>query len=196
MGRIQARRTPTGLKKIAPLCTVATGFRKRSCATKKLERDDDSKKNHHALVFLMGRAWPRASDQPGARQSQSVPRPQTLYASTKDHLGEFATLRAIGSPRGYIYRVILFQALLSAIIGFAIANSAGAVLAHLSTHSALPVVLIRLPLVCRGCCTRGLCDPHAEGVAPNRHVAWAIGCNRLPAVDDTVTPRNREYAPL
>jgi hypothetical protein len=26
------------------------GFRKRSCSTTKLERDDDSKKSHHALA--------------------------------------------------------------------------------------------------------------------------------------------------
>src|SRR5262249_61728635 len=28
---------------------VCSGFRKRSCSKKKLERDDDSKKSHHAL---------------------------------------------------------------------------------------------------------------------------------------------------
>lgn len=32
---------------------------------------------------------------------------QTLYSSTKDHLTEFATLRALGSSAGYIHRVIL-----------------------------------------------------------------------------------------
>src|SRR5690606_18926561 len=31
---------------------------------------------------------------------------QTLYSSTKDHLNEFATLRALGSSSGYIYKVI------------------------------------------------------------------------------------------
>jgi putative ABC transport system permease protein len=45
---------------------------------------------------------------------------QTLYASTKDHLNEFATLRALGASSGYIIRVILVQAVLSAIIGYAI----------------------------------------------------------------------------
>ena len=43
---------------------------------------------------------------------------QTLYSSTKDHLNEFATLRAIGSSSIYIHKVILLQALLSAVIGF------------------------------------------------------------------------------
>ena len=46
---------------------------------------------------------------------------QTLYSSTKDHLNEFATLRAIGSSRKYIYKVIICQALLSAVIGFGLA---------------------------------------------------------------------------
>ena len=44
---------------------------------------------------------------------------QTLYSSTKDHLNEFATLRAIGSSGNYIHKVIICQALLSAVIGFA-----------------------------------------------------------------------------
>jgi len=66
---------------------------------------------------------------------------QTLYSSTKDHLGEFATLRAIGSSRGYIYRVILCQAMLSAVIGFSIAAVVAMVLADLSTDTALPIAL-------------------------------------------------------
>jgi hypothetical protein len=30
---------------------VGTGFPKRSCSNKKIERDDDSKKSHRALTF-------------------------------------------------------------------------------------------------------------------------------------------------
>lgn len=45
---------------------------------------------------------------------------QTLYASTKDHLNEFATLRALGASAGYINKVILIQAILSAVIGYAL----------------------------------------------------------------------------
>jgi len=44
---------------------------------------------------------------------------QTLYASTKDHLNEFATLRALGASASYIHKVILYQALLSAVLGYA-----------------------------------------------------------------------------
>ena len=45
---------------------------------------------------------------------------QTLYSSTKDHLNEFATLRALGASAGYIHKVILFQAMMSAVVGYAI----------------------------------------------------------------------------
>ena len=43
---------------------------------------------------------------------------QTLYSSTKDHLNEFATLRALGASAGYIHLVILLQALMSAVLGY------------------------------------------------------------------------------
>ena len=66
---------------------------------------------------------------------------QTLYSSTKDHLKEFATLRAIGSSRTYILKVILGQALLSAVIGFAIAAAIGLALVQATADAALPVVM-------------------------------------------------------
>jgi putative ABC transport system permease protein len=66
---------------------------------------------------------------------------QTLYASTKEHLNEFATLRAIGSSRQYIYKVILWQALLSAIIGFSLAALVGDAVVRLTEGTALPIVI-------------------------------------------------------
>ena len=66
---------------------------------------------------------------------------QTLYSSTKDHLDEFATLRAIGSSGAYIYMVIIWQALLSAIIGFCGAAAIGAIVVKMTAESALPIVV-------------------------------------------------------
>jgi len=66
---------------------------------------------------------------------------QTLYASTKDHINEFATLRAIGSSGRYIYTVIIIQALLSAVIGFCIAAAIGLVIVRVTAESALPVFM-------------------------------------------------------
>jgi putative ABC transport system permease protein len=66
---------------------------------------------------------------------------QTLYASTKEHLNEFATLRAMGSSRGYIYNVIAWQALLSAVIGFCIAALVSGLVVRLTAATALPIVI-------------------------------------------------------
>jgi putative ABC transport system permease protein len=66
---------------------------------------------------------------------------QTLYSSTKDHLNEFATLRAIGSSSRYIVKVILWQAFLSAVIGFCIAAVIGVFVVRATADTALPVVM-------------------------------------------------------
>lgn len=66
---------------------------------------------------------------------------QTLYSSTKDHLNEFATLRAIGSSSNYIYTVIIWQAVLSAIIGFGGAVAVSSAVVGATAGSALPVTM-------------------------------------------------------
>lgn len=66
---------------------------------------------------------------------------QTLYSSTKDHLGEFATLRALGSSSGYIHQVILAQAGISAVIGYALGISIALAILLFSRNTALPIVM-------------------------------------------------------
>jgi putative ABC transport system permease protein len=44
---------------------------------------------------------------------------QTVYASTIEHVREFGTLKAIGARNSDLYKVILGQAAISAVIGFA-----------------------------------------------------------------------------
>jgi putative ABC transport system permease protein len=82
---------------------------------------------------------------------------QTLYSSTKDHINEFATLRAIGSSSSYIYKVILFQAVLSAVIGFTIAAAIGWVIVRATANSALPVVITPMLLVALFLLTVAMC---------------------------------------
>jgi putative ABC transport system permease protein len=66
---------------------------------------------------------------------------QTLYSSTKDHLSEFATLRALGSSSGYIHKVILAQAGISAVVGYALGISIALTILVLSRNTALPMVM-------------------------------------------------------
>jgi putative ABC transport system permease protein len=66
---------------------------------------------------------------------------QTLYSSTKDHLTEFATLRALGSSKGYIRKVILAQAGISAVLGYVLGMSIALLVVAASQQSPLPIVM-------------------------------------------------------
>jgi putative ABC transport system permease protein len=66
---------------------------------------------------------------------------QSLYAGTREHLPEFATLRALGSSAGYIHLVILAQAALCAAIGSACGALVGLLVVAVSAETAMPVVL-------------------------------------------------------
>jgi putative ABC transport system permease protein len=46
---------------------------------------------------------------------------QTIYATTMDHIREYGTLKAMGAANSYIYRVIITQAGISAVIGYTFA---------------------------------------------------------------------------
>ncbi len=66
---------------------------------------------------------------------------QTLYASTKDHLNEFATLRALGASAGYIHRVILMQAVLSAALGYVLGMCLSMLVIRASRETTLLIVM-------------------------------------------------------
>lgn len=66
---------------------------------------------------------------------------QTLYASTKDHLNEFATLRALGASAGYIHRVIIAQAIMSGVIGYAFGIAMSLIFIWWMKDSTLNVVM-------------------------------------------------------
>jgi putative ABC transport system permease protein len=66
---------------------------------------------------------------------------QTLYSSTKDHLSEFATLRALGSSSGYIHQVILAQAGISAVVGYILGMAIALTILFFSRNTALPLVM-------------------------------------------------------
>jgi putative ABC transport system permease protein len=66
---------------------------------------------------------------------------QTLYSSTKDHLNEFATLRALGASAGYIHEVILLQALLSGLIGYIAGMALSLLIIWASQGSTLFIVM-------------------------------------------------------
>jgi putative ABC transport system permease protein len=82
---------------------------------------------------------------------------QTLYASTKDHLNEFATLRALGASSGYIVRVILVQAVLSAVIGYLIGMAQSLLIVWLSRDTQLVILITPMLALSLFLITLGMC---------------------------------------
>ncbi|MFV0422338.1 FtsX-like permease family protein [Oleidesulfovibrio sp.] len=66
---------------------------------------------------------------------------QTLYATTMDHLPEFATLKAMGAPDGYILRILLVQALISAVLGYALGMSLCLLIVTVTATSDVSILL-------------------------------------------------------
>jgi putative ABC transport system permease protein len=69
----------------------------------------------------------------------SVIMTQTLYASVNDHRKEFATLRAMGSSKGFLRAVILMQAMIGTIAGCVLAALTGAVIIGGTANSTMPI---------------------------------------------------------
>ncbi len=66
---------------------------------------------------------------------------QTIYATTMDHIREFGTLKAMGAGNGYIYRVIITQAAISAVLGYAMAMVVSLFIVHASQSGGAAIVL-------------------------------------------------------
>lgn len=66
---------------------------------------------------------------------------QTIYATTMDHLREYGTLKAIGAPNSYVYRVILEQAGLSAVMGYAMGITVSLFVVHGAERGGAAILL-------------------------------------------------------
>lgn len=63
---------------------------------------------------------------------------QTLYASTMDRLPEYATLRAMGGSRSYLYRIVITQALIGGAIGYVVGMAGVLTVVWLSREASAP----------------------------------------------------------
>jgi putative ABC transport system permease protein len=66
---------------------------------------------------------------------------QTIYATTMDHLREFGTLKAMGAPNSYVYKVILHQAAISAGIGYVLGMMVSVFVVRASQHGGAAILL-------------------------------------------------------
>jgi putative ABC transport system permease protein len=72
---------------------------------------------------------------------------QTIYSATVDHIREFGTLKAMGARNSYIYRVIIEQAILSALMGYAVAIVVGIFISRSSATGEAAILLPREMIV-------------------------------------------------
>src|SRR5262249_3409011 len=66
---------------------------------------------------------------------------QTIYATTMDHIKEYGTLKAMGAGNGRVYRVIIEQAIISALIGYVFGMLISAVVVHYSSGGGAVITL-------------------------------------------------------
>lgn len=118
------------LEKGADLATVRKALEDRMQGVEVLTHDEFTRRSINYWMFSTGAGLALITGMVLGAIVGVVIVAQTLYASTKDHLNEFATLRALGASASYIHAVILIQALLSAVLGYA----AGMVLAMLAIY--------------------------------------------------------------
>jgi len=70
---------------------------------------------------------------------------QTIYATTMDHLREYGTLKAMGAPNSYVYKVIIKQAAMSAVMGYVLGMIVSAFVVRAS-QSGGAAILLPLPM--------------------------------------------------
>ncbi len=70
---------------------------------------------------------------------------QTIYATTMDHIREFGTLKAMGAPNSYVYKVIIKQAAISAVIGYVFGMMISVFVVRASQHGGA-AILLPLPM--------------------------------------------------
>ena len=66
---------------------------------------------------------------------------QTIYAATMDHLREFGTLKAMGAPNSYVYRVIITQAAISAVMGYVLGMIVSVLVVRASQQGGAAILL-------------------------------------------------------
>ena len=66
---------------------------------------------------------------------------QTIYATTMDHLKEYGTLKAMGAANSYVYRVIIKQAAMSAVMGYVLGMLVSALVVHASQEGGAAILL-------------------------------------------------------
>ena len=66
---------------------------------------------------------------------------QTIYATTVDHIREFGTLKAMGAPNSYVYKVIMKQATIAAVLGYVLGMIVSVFVVHGSQKGGAAILM-------------------------------------------------------
>ena len=65
---------------------------------------------------------------------------QTLYTSTIERIAEYAALRAIGAPKMFLYQIVLVQAMIAGVLGYAIGMAGVLAISYVSKNGSASIV--------------------------------------------------------
>jgi len=65
----------------------------------------------------------------------------TIYTSTTEHIKEFGTLKAIGASNWDLYKIIIEQAVINSVIGFAVGMAVSYLVIQIMKKGHLPILL-------------------------------------------------------
>jgi putative ABC transport system permease protein len=66
---------------------------------------------------------------------------QTIYATTVDHIREYGTLKAMGAPNSYVYKVIMKQAAIAAVLGYVLGMIVSVFVVHGSQKGGAAILM-------------------------------------------------------
>lgn len=126
------------------LIRLAPGFAPETVAASLAARMPDvdvllpgafSRKSRNYWLFTTGAGTTMISSSILALLVGAVIVAQTLYASTMDRLPEYATIRAMGGPRSYLYKIVVKQAVIGGLLGYLVGITVVLLLAYLARNS-------------------------------------------------------------
>ena len=121
--------------------TVARALSARMPDVDVLNSSEFSNKSRSYWLFTTGAGTTMISSSILALLVGVVIVAQTLYASTMDRLPEYATIRAMGGTRRYLYKIVIKQAVVGGLLGYLIGILIVLALAYLArNNSASPEV--------------------------------------------------------
>lgn len=115
--------------------SVAAALGQRMPDVEVLSPDEFSRRSESYWLFTTGAGITMISSSILALLVGAVIVAQTLYASTMDRLPEYATIRAMGGPRSYLYKIVIQQAVLGGALGYVGGISIVMMLVHLGRNS-------------------------------------------------------------